>query len=418
VLQKQPREVCALAKLLSGAIFAFFYYIALKHDFALLSKSILNKIILWTLFLIASSGRSAAHSTYEFQTIFFEMDTAQRDSVIHSLTIRHFKHPGDQVFIRQLAQAYTAGGQVDSALSYWTLLSTLEPRDDTAAYTQAQLYYDRDSLHSAMGACSQALALQPGRISYMLLMALLDYRLQHPDSAFALCSSILQQSPSDPNALMLSGIIMRDRKNDQEALVFFNKCLKADPANTIALLHRADEYVLLKKYNDALRDYSAARADLSADADVLNNIGICHYQLGAYQQAITFFKKAILINHRHPQSYFNKGLSYYRLKELDTATLDMKTAGAIWDSCHSDTCRSCFLDAIYYLGMCYRQIGDLPVARSHFELLQKEKYRIDLSSEIHYIDCALFISRNWYYFLLLLLSTIGLCIVVYRFLRR
>jgi hypothetical protein len=68
--------------------------------------------------------------------------------------------------------------------------------------------------------------------------------------------------------------------------------------------------------------------------------------------------------------------------------------------------------------MCYKKIGDLSAARSHFELLQKEKYPVDLSSEIRYIDYALFISRNWYYFLLLFFLTMGLIIGLFKVLKR
>lgn len=342
------------------------------------------------------------------------MDAAQRDAAILDLSAKHFKHPANATFIRQLAEAYTAADQKDSALIYWQLLTDIQPSNDTAIYTQAQLHYSKGSLDSAVALSRQALNLQPDRIAYMELLAVLDYRLQQPDSAFALCTAILTHNPSNVNALLLSGIILRDQKRDDEALERFERCLKVDPANTDALIHRADEYVLKKKFNEALRDYSAARADLSNDADILNNIGICHYQSGAYQQAITFFKKAISLDRQHPQSYFNKGLSYYHLRQMDTATADMKAAGAIWDSCHSDTCHAYFLDAVYYLGMCYKKVGDLPAARTQFVLLQKEKYPVDLSSEIRYIDYALYISQNWYYFLLLFLLTIGLIVAVFR----
>lgn len=346
------------------------------------------------------------------------MDAAQRDAAIHDLSIRHFRHPADAVPIRQLAEAYTAAGQTDSALYYWRSLTTLQPANDTAIFTLAQLYYDMDALDSSALFAGQALHIQADRIPYMELLAVIDYRLQQSDSALALCNAILVHTPSNVNALLLSGIILRDQNKNGEALERFDRCLRIDPSNTEALIRRADEYVLKKKYNDALRDYSAARADLSDNADILNNIGICHYESGAYQQAIIFFKKAIQLDRYHPQSYFNRGLSYYHLKEMDTATADMRTAGAIWDSCHTDTCHACFLDAVYYLGMCYKKIGDLPAARTQFILLQKEKYPVDLSSEIRYIDCALFISQNWYYFLLLFLLTIALIVALIRIMRR
>jgi tetratricopeptide (TPR) repeat protein len=349
---------------------------------------------------------------------YYDMDHGQLDSAIQSLAYKHFKKPAHPDYILHLAEAYTAMDNIDSAVAYWGLLSAVQPGNSTARYAQAQLYYAVGKLDSTAASIQKALAIAPDDAAYLSLSALTAYRLQKHDEAFALCNKILFQSPVNANALLLSGIILRDEKKDTAALERFDRCLKADPASTEALLHRADEYVLLKRYTDALRDYSAARADLSGNADILNNIGICHYQSGAYRQAIIYFKKAISHNHLQPQSYFNKGLSYYHLNSIDSASIDIKTASAIWDTCCADTCHASFLDAIYYLGMCYKKVGDLPAARSHFELLQKEKYPKDLSAEIRDIDRALFISRSWYYFLLLIILILAWCVAMYRLMKR
>ena len=288
---------------------------------------------------------------------------------------------------------------------------------DTALFAQAQLYYSINNFDSAALLAQMAVNLLPEQISYIELLASADYRLGKADTALLLCDQILTLDPSDANALLLSGIVLGDMKKDSLAMERFNRCLKADPAHIDALTHRADVYVRMKKYNDALRDYSAARADLSDNADILNNIGICYYRSGAYQRAISLFKKALTFDHLNPQSYFNEGLSYYHINELDTATIYLKTAGAIWDTCSTDSSHAYFLDAMYYLGMCYKRSGDLPAASSQFEMLQREGYPRDLTSEIKMIDCALFISRNWYYFLLLFLFTIGLTIALVKFIR-
>ncbi len=346
------------------------------------------------------------------------MDPAARDSAIHTFSSQHFKRPSNSILIRQLAEAYTAKSNIDSALRYWQLFTDIEGSNDTSFYTQAQLYYTIKSFDSASVCIHNALALQPDRIQYIELLSVIDYRLQKTDSALSICEKILAGSPSDVNALLLSGIILRDRKKNAEALERFDRCLRADPANTDALVHRADEYMLLKRYTDAMRDYSAARADLSTNADILNNIGICCYESGAYQQAISYFKKAIASNHLHPQSYYNKGLSYYHLNDLDTASLDMQNAIALWDTCYKDSCRENLLDAIYYLGMCYKKIGNLAVARDCFVMLQSRKYPKDLSAEIKLIDYSLFISQNWYYFLLLFFLTIGLIMVLVSMMKR
>jgi tetratricopeptide (TPR) repeat protein len=381
-------------------------------------KNIPHKIILLMLLGTALCCRSGAHNNYGLQNTYFEMDSARRDVVIRDLTRKHYKQPSNHAIIRQLAEAYTAKNKPDPALTYWKILSALQPRNDTIYFIQAQLYCDLNRPDKAVKKIQQAIKLRPKNITYLDLLAQIDYRLAKYDTALSLCNDILDKSPNDVNAMLLSGIILRDRKKNDAAMDLFNKCLKIDPANTEALIHRADEYVLRKKYNDALRDYSAARADLSDNADVLNNMGICYYQAEAYQKSIALFNKALHINNFHPQSLFNQGLSFYHMNEPDTAVSDITKASVIWYSCGGDSCHAYFLDAVYYLGMCYKKTGNLKAARRNFLLLKQEKYTKDLTSEIKLIDFSILISRYWYYILLLLLLEIGLVIILGNALKR
>ena len=384
----------------------------------MLPKSIFCKTILITLLFSALTEISAAHARYEFQNTYTAMDAVQRDAAISELSAKHFKKPGNPLFIRQLAEAYSAKNESDSAICYWNLLVNIQPQNDTAFYSLSELYYNADHQDSALQMIEKAVALQPERADYISLQAITLYKLQKPDAAQTLCEKILAQSPSDVNALLLSGIILRDQAKNDAAMERFEKCLKVEPSNTEALVYHAELYLQAGKYNEALKDYTAARADLSANADILNNIGICHFKSGAYQEAIIFFRKAIAIDQRHPQSYFNEGLAYLHLNDLDTASRDIKTASALWDTSKADTCHSCFLDAIYYLGMCYKKTGDLPAARKCFESLQKENYSQDLSNEIRMIDLSLFISKNWYYIAAVLILFILLMMAIIKVIRK
>ena len=298
------------------------------------------------------------------------MDSVQCDSVISILRVRHFRDSANIRLIRQLAEAFTARAKRDSAISYWSLYASLQPGCDTAYAQLASLYYDNGAKDSAANAIQRALSMHPSHIPYLMLSASIGSQLNHYDEALSDYDRILSRDARNVNALLLSGIILRNQNKHQLAFDRFDKCVKTAPSNTDALLYRAESFVLQKKYDAALKDYTAARADLSANADILNNIGICHQALGNYQIAISYFKKAILANKNHPQSYFNKGISHYHLHDLDTAALDIKTASAIWDSCHSDSaCRASFLDAVYYLALCSKKTGDLDSAKKYFELL-------------------------------------------------
>ena len=362
-------------------------------------------------------GTYASHPDNGYRS-YDNLSPTALDSAIQIASLRYRWHPTNRALISQLAEAYSAKKETDTAVIYWDKLIKLQLKNDSLFYRKALALYDGGKYDSAYAAIQHSIDLSPDRIDYLSFSALTSYHLQHDNTALTLCKKILSQNPHNINARLLYGIILRDENDLAGAMGKFNECLKIDPANTDALIHRAEIYVLQKDYNNALKDYTAARADLSDNADVINNIGICYYQSGSYQRSIVFFKKAIVLNATNPESKFNMGISYYKLNDFDTASLDIKTASAIWDTCYGDSCHGYFLDAIYYLGMCYKKAGDLSAAKKHFELLQKEGYPRDLSLEISHINYALFISQSWYYIAAVLLLLIAISIAAFIAIRR
>jgi tetratricopeptide (TPR) repeat protein len=382
------------------------------------SKTAFIRVLLCASIFVFKIGSSSASLTNEVHDPFAGIDYKQLDSIIHKTYLKYQKYPANPQIVKQLAELYAAKSETDSAVAYWRKVTDLQPQNDTAYYRQARLLYDAQQYDSSLTASQRALTLSPDKLDYLSLSAITAYHLHLEDKALAQSTRVLSISPQNINALLLCGIVLRNQHHYDDALIQFDNCLKSDPANTEGLLRRAEIYVLLKKYNDALRDYSAARADLSTNADIINNMGICYYQSGSYQQAITFFRKAIFINSRHPQGNFNSAIAHYNLHDFDSAAIDMKSASIIWDSCQTDTCHSDFLDAIYYLGLCYKKTGNLPGAKKNFELLQKEGYKQDLTTELRNINYSLFISRNWYYIVAVIILFIGLLVALVKVLRR
>ncbi|MBS1684112.1 MAG: tetratricopeptide repeat protein [Bacteroidetes bacterium] len=370
------------------------------------------------LLILLSSGYAFSLEAYDDDNIYTGYDYARLDSAIRSTAARYAHYPASTTLIRQLAELYTARSETDSALLYWQRLSSLQPDNDTLPYRQALLLYDDKRYDNAYVAVEKSLALRGDNIDYLTLAASIAYRLHQTDSALAYSQRVLGMDSRNINALLVSGLCLRDLHRYDDALIQFTHCLEADPSNTDALIHRAEIFVLSKNYNSALRDYSAARADLSENAAVINNIGICYYESGSYTEAIALFQKAILLNSQQPESSYNKGITQYKLHQFDAASAALRTAGIVWDSCQSDSCHARYLDAVYYLGMCYKKTGNLDEAKKQFEFLQKEKYNADLTGEIRHIRYALFFSSRWYYILLGVLVAIALIISVIRMLRR
>ena len=341
-----------------------------------------------------------------------------QDSIILANLKLHTKKPKEIKYIKTIAERYTALLMADSAMVFWREATAIDANDDTAYYYQAKLLQDLGHPNSATDAIQHALAIQPLRVEYLSLYAHLCFEAKKDSQCLNACEQMLGIDSMNGDALLLSGIVLSHAQRYDVALERLNRCIQLAPNTTDALVYRADILVIMGQYTTALTDYIMAHAETIANADVLNNMGICYYQASDYRQAIALFQRALVLNHLHPQSYFNKGLAYYQLQNFDTAQLAMKAAAGLWDSSGAAPKHERFLDAMYCLAMCYKKTGDLEVAKKHFELLQKEGYAKDLSQEIKNIEYAFFIAHNWYYFVLLFLLIIGMIVAGLKMMRR
>jgi tetratricopeptide (TPR) repeat protein len=64
----------------------------------------------------------------------------------------------------------------------------------------------------------------------------------------------------------------------------------------------------------------------SRDAEVFNNRGFTHCEIGQYEEAISEFNKAIEINPRLAQAYNNRGVAYLYKAQYDQAISDLSKA--------------------------------------------------------------------------------------------
>ena len=93
------------------------------------------------------------------------------------------------------------------------------------------------------------------------------------------------------------------------------------------LVNRGVIYVALEQYNKAIRDYERAYK-LSPDiAEIHVNRGNILFWSGRFAQAVTEYKRAIELNLAQQYIvYYNRGLAYEKMGELDKAEADYRKA--------------------------------------------------------------------------------------------
>ena len=99
----------------------------------------------------------------------------------------------------------------------------------------------------------------------------------------------------------------------------------------------------------------------SEQADDYNERGISYFNLKRYPDAIKEFTKAIKLIENEPDFYFNRGLAYYSMKMLDQAIKDYRKSIEL-DPDHSD----------YYnaIGAAYEDSGQLEKSKEYLAQVQ------------------------------------------------
>lgn len=167
----------------------------------------------------------------------------------------------------------------------------------------------------------------------------------------------------------------------EEAINSFTQAIRLRPNLVKAYIARADVYINLKKYPEAIADlgqaiylqpdkvkeayYKRGLAQLKLGQneqaltdlnkaiaidpnylEALFALGNSYFKLKSFEQAISTYSQVIAIDPAFGNSYYRRGRSYFILKEFESAIRDFQSAIKIEPS---------LADAYYYRGVCQSQ---------------------------------------------------------------
>jgi tetratricopeptide (TPR) repeat protein len=142
------------------------------------------------------------------------------------------------------------------------------------------------------------------------------------DAAEAALSMALRLSPGEPQAESLLGWAMMLNEKYDAALLAFQKVLMREPANALARVNVG--YVCLRKglLSESIEHLSRAiRLDNDRRATMYANfyLGLVYVERDMFEEAQTFFKKAMTLGPSLLQAHFELGRAYLRAGRRDDA---------------------------------------------------------------------------------------------------
>lgn len=81
-----------------------------------------------------------------------------------------------------------------------------------------------------------------------------------------------------------------------------------------------------EQYNDAAEEFLAIIEQFGKDAGLYNNLGMCYYQVGSYEEATKAYNLALTLDPKMPEVYMNMADVYYAQDDMFEALTMLKTA--------------------------------------------------------------------------------------------
>jgi len=131
---------------------------------------------------------------------------------------------------------------------------------------------------------------------------------------------------------------------------------------TVQPLDRAKLYLKKDKTSEAIKALNEAVELDDKQYEAYKLLGDVYYQIKSFDKALTAYNKAIK-NHKEPIAYFNRGITYVSLNQLDQAIKDVTTCMNTYKGDKNFIYKE--------LGYLYQMIGDQNQSKNYYNMVMK-----------------------------------------------
>ncbi|HZP74790.1 MAG TPA: tetratricopeptide repeat protein [Pseudolabrys sp.] len=218
----------------------------------------------------------------------------------------------------QRAHALHGQGDLRRAEKLYKEILAHDPANADVLHLLGFLYHQ--SGRPAQALCYLAAGLKSNPRSPPLLSnhGLVLHTLGRGDEALASYQAALAITPDDPDLLNKCGAVLLDLDRPQEAFTQFNRALALDPRHAEALGNRGNALLKLERPEEAIETYDAMRAVAGDSAQLLTNRAHALRRLDRLEAARADLEKAVTLDARFAEAWFERGLVELTLGNFDT----------------------------------------------------------------------------------------------------
>jgi spermidine synthase len=190
----------------------------------------------------------------------------------HLLPLLHL-YPQQALPFYETARCYLAGGQLDSARSYFQHSLTLNPKLSAAWYFLGEIQRQQNNQDQALDSYQRALDL--------------DGRMYE--------------------ALNAIGLINQIRGNHQQAIKLYRQSMNVLEFQPVVLANLGDCFFNINDYEQAETCYRGAIQSGEPTARLFKKAGNTNYMLKHFRQAVFYYQRSIELDSLDSESYYNLG---------------------------------------------------------------------------------------------------------------
>jgi tetratricopeptide (TPR) repeat protein len=237
----------------------------------------------------------------------------------------------------KVSEAYLHRGLAHQSLKNYTfahedflLFKQLNPNNVEVIKYLVYLMNEMQETDFGIQYCSELIEKEPRNIEFLKKRALLHLKNDSLSLSIKDINQCIELNNNDTNAWIMKGNIFFDAGEYSQAIDAYNLVLMSFPDHLSALVNRADAYVSMALYNEAIKDFKNLLIFKSYDVDFLYNLGFCYLQIKDYQSSVDYFSKALEHSNEQIANVLTfRGVALFNLNLIKEACFDWNKAKAM-----------------------------------------------------------------------------------------
>jgi tetratricopeptide (TPR) repeat protein len=235
-------------------------------------------------------------------------------------------NPKDPIVYDNRGNALNAMGDRDAAIADFGRAIALDPQDWIAYSNRAILHLGSGELNLAIADLSEVIRAEPSNGMAAYNRGTAYERSGQIDKALEDYRRAVHLLPSFAPASAAIGRLLKN-KDPEEALAELSAAIALD-AKSPALRSRANLYLALGRYDDALRDFDLVIANNGSDSIAFLDKGVAEEKMGNFAGAIRDYSHSIELAPA-AAAYVDRGAAYVQMQQAEKAQADFKAALAL-----------------------------------------------------------------------------------------